>query len=172
VGGRWGRCIIARQVKKELNAPMEKQQLVYDLIEFLTTDSACQKTLSCLDKKAEIGINIAQAVEIRVLYENNKVRAEQAQPMAPDFVFTASPEAIAVLISEKNLSPAQLGIKMLKQIVSRDIKVAMPSNIMQVTRKGYFKIMKLGGKEFLQELKGHNLASLPKVIAALKNLRS
>ncbi len=151
---------------------MEKQRLVNDLIEFLTTEPACKETLSCLNKKAEIAIRIAQAVEIRVLYDGDSVHAKEEKPLAPDFIFDASPEAIAVLISEKGLSPGQLGIKLTKQIISRDIKISMPSNIMQVTRKGYFKIFALGGSEFVQELKKHNMASLPKVIAALKNLRS
>lgn len=150
---------------------MEKQRLVNDLIEFLSTDSACIETLSCLNKKAEIAIRIAQAVEIRVLYDGQTVQAEEKKALAPDFIFDASPEAVAVLISEKNLSPAQLGIKFVKQVISRDIKISMPSNIMQVTRKGYFKILTLGGAEFLAELRKHNLASLPKVIAALKKLR-
>lgn len=168
----WGRRIIARLGKKALNAPMEKQQLVHDLIDFLTTDSACMDTLACLNKKAEISIRIAQAVEIRVLYDGQSVLAEEKKALAPDFVFDASPEAVAVLISEKNLSPGQLGVKFVKQVISRDIKVSMPSNIMQVTRKGYFKIVTLGGAEFLSELRKHNLASMPKVIAALKRLRS
>ncbi len=151
---------------------MEKQQLVNDLIEFLSTESACRETLSCLNRKAEISIRIAQAVEIRVLYDGDQVLAEEKTALAPDFIFDASPEAIAVLVSEKNLSPGQLGIKLTKQVLSRDIKISMPSNIMQITRKGYFKIIKLGGSEFLQELRKHNMASLPKVIAALKRLRS
>lgn len=150
---------------------MEKQQLVHDLIDFLTNDPACTQTLSCLNKKAEIAIRIAQAVEIRVLYDGNSVLAEENKALAPDFVFDASPEAIAILVSEKNLTPAKLGVKLFKQVINRDIKISMPSNIIQVTRKGYFKILTLGGSEFLAELQKHNLASLPKVIAALKRLR-
>ena len=70
---------------------MEKQQLVNDLIEFLSKDSACIETLSCLNKKAEISIHIAQAVEIRVLYDGETVQAEEKKALAPDFIFDASP---------------------------------------------------------------------------------
>ena len=152
--------------------PMEKRALIEDLIDFLTQDLACKQTLSCLNKKAEIEIRIAQTVEISVMYDGSQVLALEKKALAPDFIFDASPEAIAVLIAEKNLSPAQLGIKFMKQVVSRDIKVAMPSNIFQVTRKGYFKIVTLGGMEFLAELKKHNLASIPKITAALKKLKN
>ena len=37
--------------------------------------------------------------------------------------------------------------------------------------KGYFKIVAMGGMDFLNELKEHNMASLPKIIAALKKLK-
>ena len=151
---------------------MDKQQLITDLIEFLSTEPACKQTLECLNNKAEIGIQIAQSVNVRVIYDGQKVLAENQPALAPDFVFDASPQAVAVLIAEKGLSPAQLGIKFVKQIISRDVKVSMPSNIFQITRKGYFKILKLGGAEFFNELKKHNMASLPKITAALKKLRS
>lgn len=150
---------------------MEKQTVVNDLIAFLTNEPACLQTLQCLNSKAEIAIRIARQVEVRVMFDGQNVVAKEEAALAPDFIFDTSPEAILVLISEKNLTPAQLGIKFVKQIMSRDIRVSMPSNILQITRKGYFNIIKVGGLEFLSELKNHNLASLPKITAALKNLR-
>ncbi len=150
---------------------MEKRKIVEELVQFLTNEPACLETLACLNQKAEIQIRIAQSVNIRVIYDGEKVIALEEPPLAPDFVFDASPEAVSVLVAEKGLSPAQLGIKLVKQIISRDIKVSMPSNIFQITRKGYFKIVALGGTEFLAELRKHNLASIPKITAALKNLR-
>jgi len=150
---------------------MERKALIVDLIKFLTDEPACQQTLGCLNSKAEIAIRIAQTVEISVLYDGQQVIAEEKQATAPDFIFDTSPEAISVLISEKGMNPAQLGIKLVKQIISRDVKVSMPSSIFQITRKGYYKVISVGGVEFFQEMKKHNLASLPKITAALKRLR-
>ncbi len=149
---------------------MEKEKLVSDLLTYLSTEASCQETLACLNSKAEIGIRIAQSTEISVLYDGENVQALEKPALAPDFIFDASPEAIAILIAEKGLTPAQLGIKFLKLILSRDIKVRMPSSIFQVTRKGYLKIVSVGGMEFLSELKKHNLANIPKIIKALKGL--
>lgn len=151
--------------------PMEKQSLVTDLIEFLTTDSASRETMACLSSNAEVGIRVAQNVDVSVSYDGEKVVAVEKELKAPDFIFHASPEAIQVLISEKGLSPAQLGIKLVKQVIGRDIKLSMPSSAFQITRKGYLKIIALGGTEFLTELKKHNLASIPKITAALRRLR-
>lgn len=150
---------------------MEKQALIKDLIDFLTQEKACIETLSCLNKNAELSIRIASSVELAVTYNGSEVVTRQEHSLAPDFIFDASPEAIAVLIAEKGLSPGQLGVKFVKQIVSRDIRVSMPGSLFQITRKGYLKIVQVGGAEFFAEMKKHNLASLPKLTAALKKLR-
>lgn len=149
---------------------MEKSILINELINFLEQDSACRETLFCLSQKAEIEIRIARESNIRVTHDKEKVIAEEKKATAPEFIFDASPESISVLIAEKNLSAAKLGIKMMKLIVSRDIQVSMPGSILQVTSKGYFKILKVGGTEFLSELKKYNLSSLPKITAALKKM--
>lgn len=154
-----------------MNALMEKQEMMTGLIQFLTTEPACIETLSCLSKKAELEIRVAQTLSLRVRHDGTQVVAEETQAYAPDFVFDASPDAIATLISEKGLSPAQLGIKFVKQILSRDITVSMPSSLFQVTRRGYLNIIKLGGMEFLSELKKHDMASISKITAALGRLR-
>ena len=150
---------------------MEQQQLIDDLLSFLKNDNAVKETMACLNKKAEIEIRVAQTNSIKVHYDGDKVVVIPEKALAPDFIFDASPEAIAVLIAENNLTPAQLGIKFMKQLISRDIKVSMPSSIFQITRKGYLNIMKVGGMEFIAELKKHNLASIPKITAALAKLR-
>lgn len=150
---------------------MEKTKLVEQLRNFLQQEHACQETVSCLTGKAEIAIRIAQTEELRVRHHNQSIQVDSDLSGRPDFIFDASPAAIEVLIAERGLSPGQLGVKLIKQIVSRDIQFAMPASILQITRKGYLNIIKMGGVEFLSELKKHNLTSLPKIISALKKLR-
>lgn len=150
---------------------MEKQALIKDLTHYLTQETACKETLACLSDNAELAIRIAGSVELNVTHKGDEVFVQERQALAPDFIFNASPDAIAVLISEKNLSVGQLGVKFAKQIVSRDVQVSMPTSIFQITRKGYFKIVQVGGIEFFNEMKKHNLASLPRLMAALKKLR-
>lgn len=151
--------------------PMNKQEMATELISFLTQDPTCQQCLSSLHPKAEIAIQVAQVIEIKVFYDGSQVCAVEQKASSPDFIFKASPEAIAIMIAENNLSPAQLGMKLIKQVLSGDITIAMPSNIFQVTRKGYFKIFTLGGRELLQALKQYDLASLPKIMAAVSKLK-
>ena len=150
---------------------MKKEALTSELIDFLVNEPACQQVIGSLNKKAEIAIQIAGSVELSVCSLEGKVMVAETKARAPDFIFSASPAAIEVLISKKGLSASQLGIKLLKQIVSRDIKISMPANVFQVTGKGYLNIAKVGGAEFLGELKRHNLASPSKILGALRKLR-
>ena len=150
---------------------MEKDSLVMQLTEFLTSDSACTQTIGCLTDKAEIGISIADSVHLCVQHKNDAITVEERKPHTADFIFSATPSAIEVLISEKDLSPAQLGMKLMKQMMNQDISLAMPGNIFQISQKGYLKILKVGGAEFLGELKKHNLASVPKIMSALRKLK-
>lgn len=166
-----GRRIIVIPTKSDLNAPMQKNDLIAQLKDYLITEKACLQTVTCLSEKAEIGITIADSAFLRVLCREGEVQVEEQKAVAPDFIFTATPEAIEVLINEKGLSPAQLGIKLLKQILNQDIQLAMPANLFQISKKGYLNIIKVGGVEFLAELKNHNLASIPKIMNALKNLK-
>lgn len=108
---------------------------------------------------------------LTVCYKDGQVLTEQAKATAPDFIFKATPRAIEILIAKKGLSVAQLGTLLAKQVVGGDISVSMPANLLQVTQKGYLKIVKLGGMDLMNELRSHNLTSLPKIISALKKLK-
>lgn len=151
---------------------MDQQKLIVELKDFLRTEPACVQTLSCLKPEAKIQISIANTNPITVFYDGSQVVVEDGSNKLVDFIFNSSPQAIETLLSEKGLSPAQLGIKLLKQVLTQDVSISMPSNIFHITRKGYLDILKVGGLEFLNELKNQGLTSLPKILSALKKLRS
>ncbi len=150
---------------------MDKQELTDRLIHFLKTETACQQTIACLTDRAEFSIVIAGEIELTIQNKQSQMIIEQKAALAPDFIFFAQPAAVDVLINETGLSPAKLGIKLLKQIISREIKVSMPVNVFQITQHGYLNILKVGGLEFLNELKTHGLSNVPKILSALRNLR-
>lgn len=150
---------------------LEQQHLINKLLQFLKNEAACQQTLGCLTERAEISIIVAQSVQIRVQNSSQGVQVELAPPLAPDFIFYAQPEAIETLIAERNLTASQLGVKLLKQLISREVQVRMPVNVLQITQHGYLNILKVGGTEFLNELKKHGMSSLPKILNALRSLR-
>ncbi len=150
---------------------MDKEQLIDQLIHFLKTDPSCQQTIACLTDRAELSLVIAHEIELTVQHRLGKIEVLRKKAIAPDFIFYAQPSAVETLIAEAELSPAKLGIKLLKQIISREIKVSMPVNVFQITQHGYLNILKVGGIEFLNELKNHGLSNVPKILSALRNLR-
>lgn len=150
---------------------MDQKHLINALIDFLQTEPACQQILQCLSSNAEIGIHLSPQVELSIKNNGKDTVVTEMKAAAPDFIFFAAPDAISVLIAEKGLSTGQLSVKLLKQLISREIKVAMPTSIMQITRKGYLSCLKLGGIELWEELKKHGFTSVTKIIGVLGKLR-
>lgn len=149
---------------------MQSEQLFLELKKFLENEPACQKTLGCLNAQAQIGIVVGGSLRICVQVPNREIKVEKATCPYPDFVFYASPQAVETMINQKNLSAPQLGIKFLSQILTQQITLAMPGHLFQILRKGYFDILKVGGFEFLFELRKYNLASVSNIISALRKL--
>lgn len=147
---------------------MEKEKLISDLIDFLSHEPACQQAILALSPKAEIELIIAQATHLTVHPGDNQVVVKREKALAPDFVFSASPMAIEILCRQKGLSPGALAVELIKQILAKEVSVAMPVSPLMIPRKGYFNLLRVGGQELLKELQKHNLASLPKILATLK----
>lgn len=139
---------------------------------FLKTEEACRKTLSCLKKNAQIGIIIGGTLQCCVQHIDGEVVVRRESCLTPDLIFHAQPEAVETLISDKGLNPGELGIRLFKQLVTGQVTFSMPGNLLHILRKGYLDIMKVGGKDFIDELKKHNLASPTKIISALKKLKN
>lgn len=151
---------------------MEQQELILQLKDFLQNNSACTQTLSCLKPDAEIQITVADTLHFSVSYDDHAVVIKDQKSSKADFIFSSTPQAIETLINEDDLTPAQLGIKFLKQVVTQEVSVSMPGNIFHVSRKGYLDILKVGGVEFLNELKKIGLTNIPKILSKLRNLKN
>jgi hypothetical protein len=149
---------------------MDKQSLINELCQYLQTEKSCAEALLCLKPNAEIEI-IVGSTHISVRPNEDQVQVNVAKAQAPDFVFTATPSAIEVLITEKGLSPTQLAIKLIKEILANEVKVAMPISLLMVPRKGYLNLIKLGGLELFNELRKYNIHSIPQILDALRRLK-
>jgi len=150
---------------------MEIDHLNSVLSEFLKTDPAVIQTIACLSSSAEIAITVAGSQELRVRNRNGDVVVDYNVTKKPDFTFSATTSAIDILVSQKSLTPGQLGVQLAKQVVSREIQIKVHQGILKITSKGYLNILKLGGSEFFAELKSYGLTSPAKIIAILKNLK-
>ena len=150
---------------------MEKTALYKDLADFLTNEPSCQKALFCLNSEAQIAINVGGTLQACVSVVDQKIQVHPEECPSADFVFYSRPEAIELMISEKGLSAGALCGKLVKQVLTQQIELTMPGHFLQVVRKGYLNILKVGGMELLVELRKHNLASLPKIIEFLRALR-
>jgi hypothetical protein len=154
-----------------LTGLMDPSELLQQLSRFLREEEACRLPLQALSPNAEIEVSVAGAASLHVRPGQGEPRVEMGPGRAPDFVFTATPEAIGLLISESGLSPGALAVKLVKEMLNQQVRVAMPVSFLMIPRKGYLNLIKLGGSELFQELRKHQLASLPEILAALRKLR-
>ena len=151
---------------------MDKNDLHQRLEHFLKNEPACQQTLGHLNGNAEIALIIGGSMTLCAHFPREGVEMVKESCKSPDFLFRATPQAVETMIAEKNLSPAELGIKLAKQYFTDQIELEMPGHFLHVLRKGYLQIVKAGGVEFLNGLKEYNLTSLAKIIGFLQSLRS
>ena len=165
------RRLVASLGKKLYLIPMQREDLYQQMKDFLESEEACEKTLSQLNEKAQIGIIIGGTLHCCVQYIEGKVVVRKETCSTPDFIFHAKPDAVEVLIAEKGLLPGPLGIKLFTQLVTGQVTFSMPGNLLHILRKGYLDILKVGGKDFIAELKKHNLASPTKIINFLRKTK-
>lgn len=150
---------------------MEKKTILLGkLITFLKTEPACQDAFRVLSPKAEIEIIVGGANHLRVRPNQDQVQVDEQKALAPDFVFSATPAAIDVLVAESNLSPSQLALKLIKQMLNQEVTLSMPVSPFVIPRKGYFNLIKLGGVELFNELRKYNLHSVSQILSALKRI--
>jgi len=62
-------------------------------------------------------------------------------------------------------------LKLAKQYFAQEIGFEMQGHFLHILRKGYLKIVAVGGKEFIQGLKQYDLGNLKNIIGFLKNLK-
>jgi|GEM_PF-3212542 len=150
---------------------MNYEDLGDRLSQYLNEEDSCRSCLSILGKQSEIQIVVDKAQSYCVHPGPETIELIMKPCQSPDFIFRASSEAVEIMISEKGLTPGALGLKLAKQYFAQEIGFEMQGHFLHILRKGYLKIVAVGGKEFIQGLKQYDLGNLKNIIGFLKNLK-
>jgi len=155
---------------------MKYQDLEERLSQYLNTEESCRSCLGVLSSQSEIQIVVdgshSLCVHPQPGTQVGKIEVASQACQSPDFIFRASSEAIEIMIAEKDLSPGELGLKLAKQYFAQQIEFEMHGHFLHILRKGYLKIVAVGGTEFLQGLAQYNLGSLRNIMQFLRHLAS
>lgn len=149
---------------------MNYKDLESRLGHYLNTEESCRRCLGVLSPQSEIQIIVDELQFFCVHPMKDQIQLLPSKCVSPDFTFYASAEAIEIMIAKKGLSPAQLGLKLCKQYFAQQVHLEMGGHFLHILRKGYLKIVAVGGAEFLQGLTQYNLGSLRSIIAFLRQL--
>lgn len=152
---------------------MDSNELYLKLKEFLETKPACIKALKPLKQGVEIGIVIADSLELTLFYADGAPHLERRKAQAPDVIFHAKPEAIEILCTHPGDDIGHLGVAIVREIFSRSIKLTVPGSFFSLLKNGYIEIIKMGGQTFFDFLKENGLKTIsrfPEIIKKLKKM--
>lgn len=149
---------------------MKYQDLEDRLSHYLNSEESSRSCLGVLSSQSEIQIVVDGSHSICVHPQVGKIVLASQACQSPDFIFRASTEAVETMIADKGLSPGELGLKLAKLYFAQQIEFEMHGHFLHILRKGYLKIVAVGGTEFLQGLAQYNLGSLRNIMQFLRQL--
>lgn len=139
---------------------------------FFETRQAAKQALRALREGTEIGIVIGGAVECALFRRDEKPLIEARAAQNPDVVFHIRPETVDMLNSQTKDEIGDIGINVLKEILAGNIQIKVPGKFMNLLSRGYLDIIKQGGAPVGAFLARHGLASVSKIVSAIKQMKS
>ncbi len=138
---------------------------------FFEKQSAPAKAIGLLKTGVEIGVVVADSMELALFQEQGQPQLVQRSAKNPDVIFYLKPEAIEMICKKEFSDVGSLGIQIVKQIMTGSIRLTVPGSMMRIFRNGYIDIIKLGGKTFFDFLAENGLKTLSKIPDLIRSLK-
>lgn len=140
------------------------------LQEFFTKRHSPSVALRHLREKVEIGIDIGSSISAAVFRQGDAIIVEKRDAVKPDFIFHLKPETVSVLAQTPD-EVGEIGLAIIKSMLTGDVHVQMPGGFMSVLRNGYMEIVSSGGAPVAKVLGQMGLSSPSKILGLFKKLR-
>ena len=147
-------------------------EITKQLADFLTNDPACAVASQCLSRGVEIGVLLDDTVHGSFFRKTEGAGFEAREARSPDVVFHMNASAVEILAGQKGLNLGELGVEVLKLVVSKDIRVKVPGNLFGIMKNGYLGVVKEAGLPFAKYLTEHGVSNLSKIPEIIKKLKS
>lgn len=139
---------------------------------FFETRNAARQALGALDESVEIGIVIGEMVDCALFRRGSDPVVERRAARNPDVVFHIKPESVIVLNDRTKDEIGDIGINILKEVLAGNIRVSIPGSILNLARRGYVEMISRGGPPVAAFLARHGISSVPKIVNAIKRMKS
>lgn len=151
---------------------MSAQDSFQTLKSFFESREAARQAMAAIKENVEIGIVIGGSVDCALFRRGDQPIVEQRPARDPDVVFHIAPESVEILNSKTKDQIGDVGVGVLKEILSGHIRVEVPGRLWNLMSRGYLDMIKKGGAPVTSLLARHGFSNVSKIFTTIKNLRS
>jgi hypothetical protein len=90
----------------------------------------------------------------------------------PDVIFHILPESVETLNTRTKDEIGDIGVNILREVLAGNITIKVPGRFMNLLSRGYLDMIKQGGAPVMSFLAHHGLASIAKITAAIRKMKS
>lgn len=138
---------------------------------FFETRTAAKVALSTIKEGTEIGVVIGGNVECTVFQHNHCPVVENRAAVHPDIIFYIRPESVYIIANNSKDEIGDIGVHILKEVLSGGIQIKIPGGVMNILSQGYLEMLRKGGAPVMSFLAQHGFGSVPKIVSAIKSLK-
>jgi len=154
-----------------MTSKMTAQESFQTLKNFFESRAASRQALMALREGVEIGVVIGGSVECALFRRGDLPVVEARSAKEPDVVFYIQPESVEILNSQTKDEIADIGIKVVSEVLAGNITIKVPGRFLNLLSNGYLDIVKQGGAPVMSFLARHGLASVAKITAAIRRMK-
>lgn len=150
---------------------MSADEAFQTLKTFFESRQAARSALGAIADDVEIGIVIGETVECALFRKGPQPKVEARAAQSPDVIFYIQPESIYALANNSRDDLGDIGVNTLREILAGNIKIKVHGKLWNILNRGYLDMVRKGGAPVTRFLAQHGLASVPKIVKAIKRLR-
>lgn len=151
---------------------MTAQDSFQTLKSFFESREAARQAMAAIKENVEIGIVIGGSVDCALFRRGDQPVVEQRPARNPDVIFHIIPESVEILSSKTKDQIGDIGVGVLKEILSGNIRVEVPGRLWNLMSNGYLDMIKKGGAPVTAFLARHGFSNVSKIFSTIKKLRN
>ncbi len=137
---------------------------------FFELNPTSRRALGLLAKGVEIGILLEDGAVLSIEVTPSGPQLHQRPAREPDITFRLNDAAIKNVCENPTDSPEELAVQILREIKNRNVHLMITGSFISIATKGYFSVIRLGGKNMWDFLTEHGITSFFKITNKIKEM--
>ncbi len=137
---------------------------------FFEKNPTSKRALSLLAKGVEIGILTEDGGAYAIVITPNGPQLHERPAVDSEITFRLNDQAIENVCQNPKDNPEELAVQILREIKQRNVHLMITGSFIAIATKGYFSIVRLGGKNMWDFLTEHGITSFFKITSLIKDM--